>query len=174
MPTLTKIASGDITTTRARTLAQEGGSNNGVMYQWGRTIQFAVWPMNVHEFDHETATDWAQKQIAGAAIYREWVGENDEHIYFRGRLYPTRMEGAEEDINVFDTCRRTGLAQLLVRGDGRVLGWFVCEKLVRAHTFLDWRGYGQQVAFEALLARIPAPSAETVIGNELRMLGGNG
>jgi hypothetical protein len=47
------------------------------LYSWGM-LQFEVHPLNVHEVDHSTATDWAKKEIAGAAIYREWVGENDE------------------------------------------------------------------------------------------------
>ncbi len=130
---------------------------NSLLYQWG-PLQFTVWPLNVHEFDHETDTDWAQKEIAGAAIYREWVGENDENIYFRGKLFPYRIGGMAE-IEIFEANRRAGLAQLLLRGGnpGTKLGWFVCEKLVRSNTFLSGEGLGQQIAFEAQLARVPTP-----------------
>lgn len=57
------------------------------LYNWG-VITFEVWPFNVHSVQHSTATDWARKEIAGAAIYREWVGELDEEIHFRGRVFP--------------------------------------------------------------------------------------
>jgi hypothetical protein len=130
---------------------------NSVLYQWG-PLQFKVWPFNVHEFDHESDTDWAQKEIAGAAIYREWVGENDETLYFRGKLFPYRL-GGQGAMEEFEACRRAGLAQLLLRGGnpGTVLGWFICEKLVRSNTFLSGEGLGQQIAFETQLTRVPTP-----------------
>ena len=58
-----------------------------MLFQWG-ALQFDITPFNVHEADQMTATDWARKEIAGAAIYREWVGEGDEEITLRGRVFP--------------------------------------------------------------------------------------
>ena len=58
-----------------------------MLYSWG-PLPFEVYPLNVHEVQQVTATDWARKEIAGAAIYREWVGENDEEVHLRGRVYP--------------------------------------------------------------------------------------
>lgn len=137
---------------------QTSDPKNSQLFQWGPRIQFQIWPMNVHEYDHESDTDWAQKEIAGAAIYREWVGENDEVIYLRGKLFPYRIGGVAE-IEVFEGNRRAGLAQVLMRGSNpsTKLGWFVCEKLVRANTFLSGEGLGQQIAFEAQMARVPTP-----------------
>lgn len=145
---------------------------NSVLYQWG-PLQFMVRPMNVHEVDHETDTDWATKEIAGAAIYREWVGENDEVLYFRGRLFPYRIGGMSE-IEIFEANRRAGIAQLLVRGGnpGDKLGWYVCEKLVRAHTFLSAEGVGQQIAFETQLARIPTPAYQETFYSQNVFTGG--
>jgi phage protein U len=60
---------------------------NWVMFQWG-PIQFQVFPMNVDNFAHQTGADWAKKEIAGAAMYREWVGEADEHISLKGKVFP--------------------------------------------------------------------------------------
>lgn len=128
------------------------------LFMWGQ-LQFQVHPLNIHETDHSTATDWAKKEIAGAAIYREWVGENDEEIYFRGRLFPFRIGGLE-NLEVLEAMRRKGVAALLMRGDGVRLGWFVCERLVRAGTFLASDGIGQVINFEAILVRVPIPPAE--------------
>lgn len=143
--------------------AQDGVATNPanhqtVLFQWG-VIRFEVYPLNIHEFDHDTETDWAHKEIAGAAIYREWVGENDERLFFRGHIFPYRI-GGMDSLNAFEQQRRAGYSNLMVRGDGRVLGWFVCEKLVRANTFLSAEGVGQQIAFEAAFARVPVPEAE--------------
>lgn len=138
--------------------------SNGIMqylYSWG-TIQFLVQPLNMHEADHETGTDWAQKEVVGSAIYREWVGENDEQLYIRGRVFPYRIGGFDE-LQQFEDERRAYNAHPLLRGDGSKLGWFVCEKLVRAHTFLSGEGIGQQVAFEAVMVRVPMPDPASYI-----------
>jgi phage protein U len=126
-----------------------------MLYQWG-PVQFKVFPLNLHEIDHETATDWAKKEIVGAAIYREWVGENDETLYIRGRIFPYRIGGMSA-LEAFEAMRRGGIANMMIRGDGAVLGWFVCEKLVRNHTSLSSQGVGQMIAFEAVLTRVPVP-----------------
>lgn len=147
------------------TTAPQGGlsqptydSINAVMYTWG-PLQFQVWPLNIHEFDHETDTDWAQKEIVGSAIFREWVGENDENLYFRGKLFPYRIGGMSE-MELMEATRRKGIAQAMIRSGGAQgthLGWFVIEKLVRSHKFLSSEGVGQVVEFEAVFTRVPVP-----------------
>lgn len=133
--------------------------NQPYLYQWG-AIQFLVQPLNIHELDHSTATDWAKKPIVGAAIYREWVGENDEEIYFKGNLFPFRIGGLA-DLEAVETMRRSGLSNLLMRGDGRYMGWYVIERIVRNHTFLSINGIGQLIGFEAIFVRVPIPEADS-------------
>jgi len=128
-----------------------------MLFQWG-ALQFDITPLNVHEADQMTVTDWARKEIAGAAIYREWVGEGDEEIALRGRVFPHRLGGLTE-LEVLESFRRQGKAELLMRGDGAVLGWYVLEKLSRAHRFLGADGIGQQINFEGHFARCPVPDA---------------
>jgi phage protein U len=60
---------------------------NWVLFQWG-PIQFQVFPFNVDNMSHHTGADWAKKEIAGAAMYREWVGEGDEQITLKGKIFP--------------------------------------------------------------------------------------
>jgi uncharacterized protein len=131
-----------------------------VLMQWG-LLQFQVWPLNYHELDHYSKTDWARKEIAGAAVYREWTGEGDEELHLRGKVFPLKLGGLEE-LEVMETMRRQGIAALMMRGgqgEGRSLGWYVCERLVRNHTFIDVEGFGKQISFEGLFARVPIPSA---------------
>ena len=128
------------------------------MYQWG-PLSFEVWPLNIHEFDHESDTDWAQKEIVGSAIYREWVGENDENLYFRGKIFPYRIGGMSE-MELMEATRRKGIAQAMIRSggyQGTHLGWYVIEKLVRSHKFLSSEGVGQVIEFEAVFTRVPVP-----------------
>src|SRR5262245_60257554 len=128
------------------------------LYNWG-TLQFRVLPLNVHEIEHETSTDWAHKEILGAAIYREWTGENDETLFFRGQLFPYRI-GGMADLEIFEALRRKGIANVLISGQGEYMGWYVCEKLVRSHQHLSSEGVGQQLQFEAVFARVPIPPAD--------------
>lgn len=61
--------------------------SNWVLFQWG-PLQFQVFPFNVDNMSHHTGADWAKKEIAGAAMYREWVGEQDEMITLKGKVFP--------------------------------------------------------------------------------------
>ena len=140
----------------------DSGVNN-VLYQWG-AIQFIVVGLNTHELDHDTETDWAEKEIVRAAIYHEWTGENNETLYVRGRVFPYRIQGLTQ-LEAFELQRRSGIINQLIRGDGLVMGWFACQKLVRGHTFLSAEGVGQQIAFETVLVRMPAPAADQRISD---------
>lgn len=131
-----------------------------VLMAWG-PIHFTVVSFNTHQWEHESETDWAKKPIAGAAIYREWVGENDEIIVVRGRLFPYRLGGLPT-LEWMEGLRRVGSAQSIMRGDGVYLGWYVCEKLHRTQSYLSSQGIGQEIEFEATFARCPVPSAQDI------------
>jgi len=129
-----------------------------ILMQWG-LAQFEVFPLNYHELDHSTATDWARKEIAGAPIHREWVGENDEEVHVRGSIFPFKIGGLR-DLEYLDEQRRRGHIHLLARGDGITLGWFAIEKQVRNHKFIAATGIGQRIDFEAAFVRMPIPGGE--------------
>ncbi|MDB5177589.1 MAG: tail protein [Candidatus Saccharibacteria bacterium] len=137
------------------------------LFNWG-PLQFEVFPLSLNEVTHTTGTDWAKKEIAGAAYYREWVGEGDEEIQLKGKLYPhffakaarergKASSGGMAELDALDNMRRLGHAHALVRGDGWMFGWYVVERLSRAHSFLAQDGIGQQVIFEAMFVRVPVP-----------------
>lgn len=147
-----------------------------VLYTFG-LFTFELYPMNVHEVSHNTASDWARKEIAGAANYREWVGEGDEEVHLKGRVFPhffakhTRdpigplpgspnTSGGLGHLDVLDNIRRLGQAHALGRGGQNVhyhLGWFIIESLRRGHSFLAPDGIGQLIEFEATFQRVPVP-----------------
>lgn len=141
---------------------------NTTLYQFGLLL-FQVYPLNVSDVTHMTQSDWAKKEIAGSAIFREWVGEGDEEISLRGKVFPfwMRMSRAGNPtgnrdtgmghLDLLDEYRRYGTSHLLVRGDGIKLGWYVIERLSRGHSNLDRDGVGQQVDFDATFVRVPVP-----------------
>jgi len=163
------------------------------LYSFGPAIQFTVFPLNVQNVDHSTGSDWAKKEIAGAAMYREWVGESDEEIILRGRLHPHFMSkhlrraggggdksgGGFYTLELLDTIRRLGQSHLLMRGDGWKVGWFILEKLARGHSLLGPDGIGQQIDFTASFIRVPVPDPSTFYtsfysGDNLSATGGAG
>jgi phage protein U len=145
--------------------------SNWVLFQWG-PVQFQVHPFNVSDYSHATGSDWAKKEIAGAAMYREWVGENDEQIQLKGKVFPhyfarmSRLRRPEDTkpssgglghLDTLDGMRRMGQAHILMRGDGWHFGWFVIDNLQRAHSLIAPDGIGQQIEFEASFQRVPVP-----------------
>lgn len=131
---------------------------------WG-PLRFDVAPLNVHEFDHATSTDWARHEVLGAPIQREHTGTGDEELTLRGRIFPTffRMNGRPDgmsELEAVDVFREMGFPWQMIRGDGWVLGWYVLERLNRGHAFLDPQGRGKIVSFEGHFARFAgAPDA---------------
>src|SRR5262245_59518060 len=99
--------------------------NITLLYSFG-LLQFKVFPVNIKQVDHQTTAEWARKEIAGAATYREWVGEGDEEIIIRGQLFPLFMKShgkpdglkGDDSIELLENMRRMGVAQMLIRGDG--------------------------------------------------------
>lgn len=135
---------------------------------WG-PLQFEVQPFNVHEYDHLTAAEFARKDVAGAAPPREWVGEDDEELYLRGRVYALRIGGMNE-LDVLEAMRKKAQPQNMVRGDGTSLGWYVLERLVRNHRFLSANGIGQEVQFEGIFVRVPVPRAADYVAGLLDII----
>ena len=77
---------------------------NFVLFQWG-PIQFQVFPFNVDSMSHHTGADWAKKEIAGAAMYREWVGEADEVITLKGKVFPHFFARKSRERNITSVVR---------------------------------------------------------------------
>jgi phage tail protein len=137
---------------------------NTTLYQYG-LVQFKIFPLNIHEFDHSTSSSWAKKDIVESIPHREWTGEDDEEIRFRGRVFPYRI-GGMTSLDALDNYRRAGYPHVLVRGgagadEGRPLGWFVIDRLIRKHDHLGADGYGRVINFEATFFRVDiAPEPE--------------
>jgi phage protein U len=154
------------------------------LYVWGGLV-FETYPFNVHEMEHVTETDWARKEIVDAAVHHEWVGENEEELHFRGRVFPryfarmaalrsrgtgswrSGLHSADEvdngnsglsHLDIMDNRRRLGEVHALALGDGWHHGWFGIKRLQRGHTFMDEHGIGQQINFEVLFTRFPIPN----------------
>lgn len=122
-------------------------------------VVFEVAPLNVHEVDRTTRTDFAEKPIMGVPPQLEYVGEGGEDLTFRGRLFPQQLGGLA-DLATLHHMRKSGTAHHLMRGDGLVMGWFVIVEIREASKHLDGEGVGKVVDFEMLLKRSWKPTSE--------------
>ena len=121
-------------------------------------VTFSLRPINTHEYSVSSATEFAQKPVVGARQPYEWVGEGDQKMTISGMMLPKHLGGLNE-MAVIHTMRESGIAQLLLRGDGKVLGWFLIESVDETSTNLDADGVGFQIEFSITLCRTSKPSA---------------
>jgi phage protein U len=126
-------------------------------------LAFEVAPFNTHANDRQAAADYAAKDLLGRRRSREFVGEGDEKITIRGRLFP-EVIGGLGGLAVLDAMRASGTAQPLVRGDGANLGWFVIEKVTEKSSLLGRQGIGRLIEFEIDLTRADPASGPDFLG----------
>lgn len=133
-------------------------------------LTFTVAPFNANEIDRSTAADFAKKQLLGRRKGNEFVGEGDEQITMHGTLFPETLGGLD-GLDVLDVMRSAGVAQMLVRGDGRPMGWFLIERVRETGRHLDAKGVARQIEFSIELIRDDAPSAEDFLATLFTILG---
>ena len=133
-----------------------------LLYQLG-AYTFEVAPLNIHETTEETGHDLAAKDIIGAHRPREAMGEADNRRVFEGLLFP-RALGGFASLEGLKAISKSGVPQLLLRGDGAMLGFWFVEKVKDKHEYLDRHGVGRMIGFSIDLVKSPlAPSAEAMM-----------
>lgn len=141
-----------------------------MLYQLG-TLTFEVQPFNTHEVNRESGYDFAAKDIVGAQKPREKVGEADQKVRFDCKLYPHRFGGLTE-LDALNGMCKTGDPQILVRGDGRNLGWFLIEKVQEKSGYLNARGVGREIQVTIELVESPTgASAGAMLSTLMGLLG---
>lgn len=118
-----------------------------MLYQFG-PIQFDVWPFNAHEVNRESGYDFAEHPVVGAQPPLEATGPGQDRITLIGRLFPLKLGGLTH-LEALRKLAEAQSAQPLMRGDGVAHGWRVISGLSERASYLDSRGVGQLIEFEA-------------------------
>lgn len=126
------------------------------------SVSFEVYPFNTHEYAMSSQTDFVRKPVLGARQPLEYVGEGEQKLTIQGKLIPRHLGGLNTMAEVH-AMRVAASGQLLVRGDGKVLGWFVIETVEENSTMLGRDGVGQQIDFTITLARADKPSPDSFV-----------
>lgn len=124
---------------------------------------------NLDSVSRETVRDYAEKPVIGALPPLEDVGQGSERLSLAGRCLPSRMGGAD-NLTVLRRAQKTGLPQLVMRGDGVVYGWYVLTRISDVHAFLDARGQGQLVDMSIELQKSAEPSSGTYFSALISLL----
>ena len=123
-----------------------------MLYMLGDVV-FELQPTNLDTVNRERGQDWAAKAIVGAQKPREAMGVADAAVTLFGKLFPHRYGlGGLEAL----AAMAEGTApQMLIRGDGTVLGWHCTERVKEKHSYLDNEGVGRVIDIEITLTQSP-------------------
>jgi len=134
-------------------------------------VQFQVMQVNVQEFEHEVGGDYAAKDVVGAMRPREFMGPADDKVTMAGVLFPHKFGGVG-GISALQMMAESGEAQMLVRGDGSVFGFYVIERVTDKHAYIDMAGVGRMIEFEVELVKSPnGPSARGAMSTFMSLFG---
>ena len=137
---------------------------------------FAIGPLvfdlvvNISEFEHDSETDFARKDVVGARKPFEFVGPGDETLRFTGTLFPERLGGSGA-VEALRRIQATGAPQLVIRGDGKIYGFFVIKRLSFKGQSLDAAGAPRRIDVSIELERTDQPSTMSVFSALVSLFG---
>jgi phage protein U len=115
-------------------------------------------PFAAESFGRSAGADLAVKPVMGGLQPREFMGEADESITISGQLLPTRLGGMTE-LELAYSLSTSGTKVPLMRGDGRMLGWYAIEKVSEQHSDLTRFGVGFVVKYTLTLTKVSTDGA---------------
>ena len=126
--------------------------------------------VNITEFDHDSEVDFARKDVVGARRPFEFVGPGDETLRFAGSLFPERLGGAGA-VEALRMIQSTGSPQLVIRGDGKIYGFFVVKRLSFKGQNLDAAGAPRRIDVSIELEKTDQPSTMSVFSALVSLFG---
>lgn len=128
-------------------------------------------PFSADAVDRVASADFAEHALIGSLKGREFMGEGDEIVTVSGQILPGKIGGLTE-LETLHGLRRAGQAVPLMRGDGRMLGWFVITQVRENHEDLERDGVGFKVQHSITLAKSsPAQASSSLVPSLLSLFG---
>jgi len=121
-------------------------------------LVFDIAPFNAREIRHQAAEDFARHDVIGAMRPHEHLGPGDESWSISAVLFPEKF-GALSSLDVLHGIRKGAVPQLMVRGDGAVLGFVLVTAVSETSTYLDAGGVGRMIEVEITVEASAQPSA---------------
>lgn len=131
-----------------------------MLYQIG-TITLDTRPFNADKMTRSSGASLPAKAVMGSLQRREFTGEGDDKIQLSGQLLPLHLGGLNE-LELAHGYRRAGQRIPVMRGDGKMMGWFAIESISEEHTNLYRDGVGMTVKYTISLVRTQVGTANIV------------
>jgi phage protein U len=125
---------------------------------------------NIDQYELSSEEDFARKDVIGARKPFEHVGEGDETLTLSGKLFPEKLGGAGS-VDALLAIKRTGAPQIVIRGDGKFLGWFLVTRVQTQNEYLSPQGAPRLISVEITLQRCDPPSAAAAFGSLISLFG---
>ncbi|KAB2861791.1 MAG: phage tail protein [Bauldia sp.] len=133
-------------------------------------VVFEVQPLSILSVDEAGAADFARKDIVGGRPGYEHMGIGEETTKISARLFPERFGGLDS-LAALESIRRSGVPQMMVRGDGKVLGFMIVSRIEQRSSYLDPAGVGRLIDVDIDLIRAAAPSAASAFAQLFGLFG---
>ena len=144
-----------------------------MLYMIG-AVSLDTTPFSIDEVDRNATADFAVKPVLGAAPRREFMGEGDDTIVLTGQILPSVIGGLTE-LETLHGFRRAGQRLPVMRGDGRMMGWFVITQVQEGHKNLLDGGVGFTLQHTVTLVKVdPAGTDASIIGTIFSLFGALG
>ncbi|WP_342028847.1 phage tail protein [Devosia crocina] len=126
-------------------------------------------PFNADEMSRSASADFAVKALVGTLPGREFMGEGDDKITLSGQLLPFKTGGLTE-LQTAHGFRQSGQKLPVMRGDGKMFGWFAIESISESHRDLMKDGVGYRVMHTIALIKVgPEGASPGIIGGILSL-----
>ncbi|AKR58027.1 tail protein [Devosia sp. H5989] len=129
-----------------------------MLYQLG-PLAIDTMPFSADAMSRDGGGDLAAKDVMNRLRPREFMGEADEKMQISGQLLPAKVGGLTE-LEMAHAMSRAGTALPLMRGDGKMFGWFVIERVSEAHADLLRTGVGFTVKYTLELVKVEPDSSD--------------
>lgn len=135
-----------------------------MLFQLG-AVTIDVGPYNVNEVSRQAKADFAAHDLINRIKGQEPVGEGDDTLSLKGQILPSkaRLDGSAH-LETLHGMRRAQQPVLVMRGDGRNMGWFVITDIDEEHETLSNRGVGHVIKHEVKLLKVDGPGTDGGLG----------
>lgn len=135
-----------------------------MLFQLGTVTIDTPGPFNATGTDEEFGADFATKPVIGAEPPSEFTGKQNGRFTITGTLYPyffaEHGQGTGlEEIEALRAMAESGQPQILVRGDGKNMKWWLIKRVRKRDQHLSQEGIGQEITYEISLESSPRAAA---------------
>lgn len=128
-----------------------------MLYMFGPTA-FTVAPLNTDHVTEAADTPFVDHSVAGAAPVYEFTGDGEYSMTLKGAAFPEVLGGLAS-LATLESLRASGQQQQLMRGDGKLLGWYILKSISKEHEYLNPQGIGRAISYTLKLLRSGQPDS---------------